>query len=144
MRINSALSKRPPKLITVKETDTLVDAARVLFEARLGLAVILGPKGTLKGVISERDIVYALGRDGRNGINDTVGSIMTRDVMTATPHKTMETAMADMAKRGIRHMPVLKDDKVIDVLSMRDAMKYYNETATDHERAMLFAKIAWV
>ena len=60
MEVDRIVRRKNRKVITVKPTSTVVDAARVLTENRIGLLMVVGDEGKIVGVLSERDIVKAV------------------------------------------------------------------------------------
>ena len=74
----------------------------------------------LVGIFSERDItakVVALGLDP-NQIS--VGSVMTPNPDVIGPDNTAKEALAMMQSRGYRHLPIVSNDKILGILSIRD------------------------
>jgi CBS domain-containing protein len=90
---------------------------------KVGALPVRNSDGRLVGVISERDIVRAFAiRD--NGINELLaGELMTRNAVTCSPDDNVDTALRKMSSRRIRHLPVIEDDKLIGMLSIRDALE---------------------
>ena len=79
-------------------------------------------EGKLVGVISERDLMrqLAAGWDG----SLRVGDRMVRAVLTATPSTELPEAMAIMIDGHFRHLPIVSDDRVVGMVSMRDLMAW--------------------
>ena len=100
----------------------LGEVARKLSQARIGAVVVLDGD-LLLGIVSERDIVYALASNGAMALTMTAGQVMTRAVKTASPRTTVEQAMALMTAGRFRHLPVLEHEVLVGIISIGDVVK---------------------
>ncbi len=98
----------------------LGDAARELAARDIGFLPVCDAKGTLVGVLSERDIVKVLAKDGGRAANFKVEEVFTREAVTCAPGTDVHGAIAVMHERRIRHLPVVDDGKLIGVVSLND------------------------
>jgi CBS domain-containing protein len=78
---------------------------------------------TIKGILSERDIVRALGRNGGAALDASVSELMTAKVRTCTEDSTVPELMELMTEGRFRHLPVERDGKLIGVVSIGDIVK---------------------
>jgi CBS domain-containing protein len=111
--------QRPPAKISAGRT--LIEAARLMVEKNIGLLVISDPHDDTKiaGVISERDIIKAIGSGG--DLKATVDSASTKRVITVKARSEVAEAAKAMNRNHIRHVVVVDDqDKLVGVVSMRD------------------------
>jgi CBS domain-containing protein len=123
MTIAAILSGKGDKVVSV-ECDTPVrEAVRLLAEHRIGsLPVTRGDK--VAGIISERDIVYCLARDGEAVLDEKVERVMTAPAITVTPDVQVLAALSQMSKRRIRHLPVVDGKRLIGIVSIGDLVAY--------------------
>lgn len=123
MTIAAILSGKGDKVVSV-ECDTPVrEAVRLLAEHRIGsLPVTRGDK--VAGIISERDIVYCLARDGEAVLDVKVERVMTAPAITVTPEVQVLAALSQMSKRRIRHLPVVDGKQLIGIVSIGDLVAY--------------------
>jgi CBS domain-containing protein len=77
----------------------------------------------VEGIISERDVVWALSRQGGEILNLHVADCMSRGGPTCTPEDTIQDAMAEMTRRRQRHLPVVRDGKLCGLISLGDVVK---------------------
>ena len=99
---------------------TLEEAARAMVEAGTGsLAVIKGRD--MVGIVTERDVVEAVG-GGYDPADETVTEWMTEDPDTFSPDVDVEEAAAWLLQVGYRHLPVIEDDELLGVVSIRDIL----------------------
>jgi len=124
MILEQILKQKGGQVYAVAESATLKEAAELLDARKVGAMVILGEAGSLIGVISERDIVRAVARSGPAALKQLVSESMTRQVVTAKPNETIETAMDRMTDRRIRHLPVVEGGRLIGVVSIGDLVKW--------------------
>jgi CBS domain-containing protein len=107
----------------------LSEACAELDRRRVG-ALIVCSADKVVGVLSERDVVRAVARDGAAALNRPVKDYMTSEVVFASPGETVEILMGRMTDRRIRHLPVLRDGVLSGVVSIGDVVKLQIAEAT--------------
>jgi CBS domain-containing protein len=115
-----------PMALTVGPEHTLRAVARLMSERRVGAAVVLDPDGHGPGIITERDILVALGSD-QDPDGELVADHLTRDVVFAAPDWSLEEAAAAMVRGSFRHLIVLDHGETAGVLSVRDIVRCWTE-----------------
>ncbi len=119
-------------VVTAQPSDTVAQAAQHMTELKVG-SVIVEEHGAPVGILTERDLVRFAG-SGQDAREITVSSLMTRDPDTITPDNDLEGTLRAFAQSGYRHMPVVEDDKMVGVVSMRDLMRVAHVTPVEsHE-----------
>ena len=108
---------------------TLAEACAELDRLRVG-ALMVCHKDKVVGVLSERDGVKAVARDGQAALSQPVSAFMTSDVVFAAPGETVAILMGRMTDRRIRHLPVLRDGRLAGVISIGDVVKCQIAEAT--------------
>src|SRR5262249_28337204 len=88
------------------------------------------------GIVSERDVVRALHRDGAAAVDRRVSEVMTSAVHTCDPEDTADSLMALMTERRIRHVPVVVDGELRGIVSIGDVVKHRVQDL-EHENAAL-------
>lgn len=124
MILEQILKEKGGQVFSIAESATLKEAADLLDSRRVGAMVILNEAGGVIGVISERDIVRNVARIGAAALKCSVGEVMTRNVVTARPRESLETAMDRMTDRRIRHLPVVEGGRLLGVVSIGDLVKW--------------------
>lgn len=110
-------------VLTIKSTDSLMDAAKILSEKRIGALIVSDADGRVDGILSERDIVRELGRSGTGCMDQTVATVMTGKVIACQPTDNVMSVMEKMTEGRFRHMPVIEDGKLSGVVSIGDIVK---------------------
>jgi len=120
--VRQLLSIKGSETHTIEPRKTVLEALRLLAEKNIGaLLVVEGSR--VVGVLSERDYARKVVLLGRLSKDVPVAEIMTREIVFVAPTDTVETCMALMTTRHIRHLPVLEDGRLIGVISIGDVVK---------------------
>ena len=129
MSVAAILRGKPDRLIGLEEGRSLSEAAELLTRERIGALIIRNAQGEMIGILSERDIVRAIAREGAAVIDRPVSTIMTRDVVCVTPEDDIGEVMSLMTERRFRHLPVKHSGKLIGMVSVGDVVKQRVEEA---------------
>jgi signal-transduction protein with cAMP-binding, CBS, and nucleotidyltransferase domain len=113
-------------VLTVGPGHTLREAARKMTEKGVGAAVVIDEEAPGPRIISERDLLTALGR-GQDPDDERVVDHMSDTVIAAAPDWSLERAAMEMAKRHVRHLVVFEEGEVAGVLSMRDIVRCWTQ-----------------
>ncbi len=141
MTVSHILQAKGRDVITAAPTAKVSDVARILSERRIGAVVITGAGGRIEGIVSERDVVRRIGKDGAKALDLPVSEIMTRAVRTARESDTEAELMALMTEHRIRHLPVVHEGKLNGMVSIGDVVKHRIE-AIEREAEEMKAYIA--
>jgi CBS domain-containing protein len=85
--------------------------------------VVVDEGGSVVGILSERDLVRAVAEMGADSMSRLVVDWMNRDVVFATPAETVHALLARVTDRRTRHLPVLKDGRLVGIVSIGDLVK---------------------
>jgi CBS domain-containing protein len=119
MLVHEAMSKA---VLQVGPGHTLRQAAELMTERKVGSAVVLDPDGEGLGIITERDILQAIGH-GLDPDTEQTAEHITWDAVYAAPTWTIEEAAQAMVRGGFRHLVVLDAGQVSGVISVRDILR---------------------
>lgn len=122
MLVAEILKTKGDAVFTIGPDETVADAAAQLVARQVG-ALIVCENDRVAGVLSERDVVRALAREGADALKRPVRDHMTSEVVFAEPAEGVDALMGRMTDRRIRHLPVIKDERLCGVVSIGDVVK---------------------
>jgi len=105
-------------VIVAKPDVTLREASKVMSQFQIGSLIITERKKIL-GILTERNVLSAVAK-GKNPELVTAEEIMAKNVITIEPDKNIEEAVELMVKNRIKKLPVVKDDKLIGIVTASD------------------------
>jgi len=109
--------------ITVKDNVSVIEVAKLISERDIGfLPVVSADTGKLVGVISEKDLMSVLCCDIANK-DKPIKDFIIKDVITILPDSTLKEVLEKFIDHKIRHLPVVKDQRVVGVVSVKDVLK---------------------
>ncbi|MDR7166697.1 histidine kinase [Nocardia sp. MDA0666] len=123
MRISEVLRNKGADVVTIAPEATVGRLLAVLAEHNVGAVVVCGAGGALDGIVSERDVVRCLHRQGAQLLTRPVSDIMTAIVHTCSPEDRVESLRATMTEHRIRHLPVVDHGRMVGIVSIGDVVK---------------------
>jgi CBS domain-containing protein len=115
-------------VLTIGPAHTLREAARMMSARRVGAAVVMDPEHAGIAILTERDILDAVGA-GQDPDAEFVATHRSDNVVLASPEWTLAQAAAAMVAGNFRHLIVIEDAEVIGLLSMRDIVRCWSATS---------------
>lgn len=116
-------SKASGGVLSVKPTDSVSDAIKLLSEKRIGSVVVSANGESLDGILSERDVVRELGRRGAAVLAEPVSALMTAKIVTCDESDSADQILQMMTDGRFRHLPVMRNGKIIGLISIGDVVK---------------------
>lgn len=113
---------RPSFLFRLVPAASVSEAVRLMTDHNVGIVAIV-EGDSLVGVLSERDVVQRVLARGLDPRTTAVGDVMTSEVVLGDEHEDCRLAMLKMDRANIRHLPVMRDGRVVSMLSVRDLMR---------------------
>lgn len=107
-----------PDVVTIRSTTTLDRAAQNMVERRVGSALVMEGEDVV-GIITERDVLRAVAR-ALVPWSTPVSECMTAKPVTVTPSTVAAEALSTMLHHGFRHLPVIGEDGLAGIVSLRD------------------------
>ena len=120
MRIADVLRYKGHDVVTIGPDESVRRLLDVISEHRVGAVIVSGTSGAVDGIVSERDVVVRLQREGDAILDGPVSRIMTVEVHTTTPAEKVDEVMLQMTDHRVRHLPVLSDGRMIGIVSIGD------------------------
>lgn len=118
------LFPQPP--FTVRSDTPVGEVLQLLVDRRMGCALVVDD-GALKGVFTERDALFKLNAQYADLLSHPISEFMTPNPVIVRTTDTIAFALHKMDLGGYRHLPVMDDDEVAGVISIRDILRYLSD-----------------
>jgi CBS domain-containing protein len=123
MTVRAILSGKGGEVTSISPDATVAEAVTLLATHRIGAVPVTDASGVI-GIFSERDVIYALNRDGAAALDSTIAQVMTAPALTVEPDAPVMSALSMMSRRRIRHLPVVERGTMVGFVSIGDLVKY--------------------
>ena len=123
MDVNTILRNKGRSVAMIHSAATIERVVTLLRTRGIGALVVSDNGESVDGIISERDIVDALAVHGGKLLNLRVDEVMTRPAVTCSPDDSVAELMAEMTNRRIRHLPVIRNERLCGIVSIGDLVK---------------------
>ena len=127
MKLGQLLNQKGRGTVTVGPNETLASVFTTLAEHRIGALVVCDAKKRVVGIVSERDLVQAVAKEGERVLSWPVVNVMTSEVVTCSEDETVNDVMEKMTNGRFRHMPVIENGILSGVISIGDVVKHRME-----------------
>ena len=119
--LQTLLTGRP--VLTVSSQATVLEAAKVMHENRIGCVLVAEADDAPVGIFTERDLMVRVVVAGKDVEQTRIREVMTAEVFTAGPESSVCDMRRELQQRHIRHLPVVQDGKAVGMLSLRDLLR---------------------
>jgi CBS domain-containing protein len=136
MNATTILNSKRRDVVTAAPNTSLLDITKLLVQHGIGCIVIVGNDDKIAGIVSERDLMHAIGKSGAKVLMEPVSDFMTKKVVTAREADTVDQLMSEMTAHRFRHMPVVERGRLIGLVSIGDLVKFHVADAEFESGAM--------
>jgi CBS domain-containing protein len=136
MKTDQILDRKGRDVATIAPDAPVRAAIEQLGRVNVGALVVSVDGTTVEGIVSERDVVRRLATDGPALLDAPVSTIMQADVHTCTGDDPVDDLMHRMTEHRIRHLPVVRDGRLVGIISIGDVVKTHVD-ALETEREQL-------
>lgn len=123
MLVEHILRTKGTEVVTARPEDSLQQVARILAARKIGAVLIVAGDDDIVGVLSERDIVRCIARDGAAALETPAAQAMTAEVIYCSPEDPVDQVMDVMTRHRFRHIPVRRNDRLVGLVSIGDVVK---------------------
>lgn len=120
--VEDLLHAKGAEVFSVKPDQSVFEALEVMAAREIG-AVVVSSAGRIEGILSERDYARQVILKGKASRDTRISEIMSTDLVTVEPGRSIEECMALMTDRRIRHLPVVSGEEMIGLISIGDVVK---------------------
>ena len=115
-----------PGVISVSPDESAAYTSRLLYRHNIGSVPVCTSDGTLKGIVTDRDIVLRVVAADSDPHNTPVSDIMSHSVITVSPDDDVKRASKLMSISQVRRLPVVNDGRVVGMVSLGDLSQIAN------------------
>lgn len=109
----------------IEKEASLGECAAAMLEQDVGSLIVPTEPGGLAGIITWHDILRCAAKPDPKMESTTVAEVMSTDLVTATEDDSLATVEKLMVTKGIRHLPVLADGKVVGLITRLDVLRLH-------------------
>ncbi len=120
--VRDILEVKGDEVWSVSPKTTILDAMKIMSDKKIGNLLVL-ENDQIAGIVSERDFVRMIAKEGTCKFDEPVSVVMTRQVFTVDPSQSIEDCMIMMTEKRIRHLPVIENDQIVGMISIGDVIK---------------------
>jgi CBS domain-containing protein len=132
VKVSDVLAYKGAAVVTIKPAETIEALSQLLRGNRIGAVVVSSDGATIEGVISERDLAYGIATYKGDLYATPVSALMTKAVITCAPTDDIAFVGSMMMSRKIRHLPVVKDNRLVGMVSIRDVLNQRVDELQQH------------
>ena len=123
-QVRHLLESKPLGVVSITPEAPVIDALRLMADHGVGAVLVMEEGRKLVGILSERDIIRALGELGAGALESAVSRSMTSKVVTCRPQTSVDELMEIMTMGRFRHVPVVENGRVTGIVSIGDVVKH--------------------
>ncbi|MDO9383904.1 MAG: CBS domain-containing protein [Hyphomicrobiaceae bacterium] len=121
-KVADVLEQKGDSVSTIQPTDTIATLSRRLRDEQVGALIVSADGRSVDGIISERDVAYALATHLGELHSMPVSALMTKTVISCAPTDKISDAAKVLRENRIRHLPVTDGKTLLGVIGMRDIL----------------------
>ncbi|MCC7272928.1 MAG: CBS domain-containing protein [Alphaproteobacteria bacterium] len=136
MTVQAILNVKGTDVVSVLPGEQVDGAVATMTRHGIGAVLIRDEVGAVLGILSERDVMRGIAREGVACLRRPVGALATRDVISARPEDGIAHIMGMMTRNRFRHLPVMKDGRLVGMISIGDVVKHRLAEVETEARAL--------
>ena len=121
--VKAILDLKGRDVVTAGPNTTVAEAANILSKKKIGAIVVVGMENRISGMFTERDLVHAIAKHGKDSLDQPLAQMMTSKVYRCHEETTVNELMELMTSRRFRHVPVESHGKLAGIISIGDVVK---------------------
>lgn len=142
MKVHDILEQNNREAISLRPEDTIQTASHILVRNKIGAMPVVNAHHEVIGILSERDIIRGLSKNGGSCVDLLVRDLMTTKVTTCRPGDDVQDVQRIMHMGRFRHLPVINGGKLVGVISQGDVVHVCLQMAQTEANVMRDLAIA--
>ncbi|MGE0717852.1 MAG: CBS domain-containing protein [Alphaproteobacteria bacterium] len=136
MTVQAILNVKGTDVVSVLPGERVDDAVATMMRHGIGAVLVRDEVGAVLGILSERDVMRGIAREGADCLQRPVGTLATAEVVSAGPGDGIDHVMALMTTNRFRHLPVMRDGVLAGIISIGDVVKHRLAEVETEARAL--------
>lgn len=116
--------RKGPNVVCVAKDSTVLDAARIMMEGRIGGVLVVDADDKIVGIFTERDVLRRVVAEQRVASETLISEVMSRELVTVTCSTSLDACGTLMTERRIRHLPVIENGQLRGIITPGDLMAF--------------------
>jgi CBS domain-containing protein len=139
MQVRDVLAAKGGEVVSIDPAATVNEAVARLVQNNIGSLPVTDEDGRLLGIFSERDVLRGLHHKGERFARLQIRDVMTPDPVTCTPDTDVDEVMGKMSERRIAKVPVVRDGRLVGIVSVGDVIKVmYERVHSENQHLMTY------
>jgi CBS domain-containing protein len=109
-------------VLTIAPDGDIIESAKLMAKRKLG-SIVVCSKGKVVGILTEQDLARKVLAKGVDAKKARIKDVMTKKVYTTSPEKDLYEAMLQMGEKKVKHLPVIKEGKLVGIISFKDIIR---------------------
>lgn len=122
IKVKDLLEQKESNLWNIHPKASILDALKIMSLRDIGALPVMDELG-LVGIVSERDFIHVIAKLQQCEIDRKIDRYMNKKVITVTPDTSLDECMSIMAKKRVRHLPVLDGKELVGLISYGDVIR---------------------
>ena len=139
--VKDLLAEKKGNVETVTTATSVTSAAQRMADRHIGMLVVVDDTGSFAGVLSDGDIVRAVGYQEKDLGQVMIGELITTNITACHPGNNLQQVLETMKDKSIRHLPVLEGSEIVGVISVGDMLRYLLENLDQPSKGGMFARL---
>jgi len=123
MLVRDIINTKGQKVVTLNREKSLQEAANAMTDNKIGAVVVTDDKNSPVGIFTERDLMHTGAKRSDRLQDIRLDEEMTPDVFVCLPDENLESVLAMMSEKRLRHMPVFEGGEMIGIVSSGDIVR---------------------
>ena len=123
MTVESVLKRKGGVIFATTPEALIADVVGRFKKNKAGSLMVISQEGKLVGILTERDLIYALGDQGTKVLELPVLAIMAKTKLRCHLHDTVARALELMGRSKTRYLPVVEKNRLLGVISLLDLIE---------------------